>query len=161
MRPKLIISDESQETVNLLQEGLAGCEEVTVLKLSPDQLLAVEGLDAFYLSVMGAERWGARPIPRKAQVLRTTPDDAEKGYPPYVIAGGLFNMEDPRDPHFQLRTIMSAVLTAVESFNAENNRVIRKIGFWARDLCFAPMSPGEAGEIIKSVYQGRYSIPAL
>ena len=145
MRPNLIISDAKQETVQLLQKGVAGCEEITVLQLKPDQLLYVEGLDAFYISVTGAERWGALPISHKAQVLRTAPDDAEKGYPPYVIAGGLFEMEDPSDPRFYLRVIMNTVLDAVKSFNAENNGVIKKIGFWADDLCFSSMNPAQAG----------------
>lgn len=156
MRPNLVIADERQESVNLLQEGLAGCEEVTVLKLRPDQLLNVEGLDAFYLSVMGAERWGARPIPHKAQILRTALDDTEKGYPPYVIAGGLFNIEDSRDPRFQLRVIMHTVLADVESFNAVNKGVIRKIGFWTEWLGIERMNPVEAGRIIRSVYEEYY-----
>ena len=161
MRPNLVISDESQERVRLLQEGLAGCEEVTVLKQRPDEIIRQEGLDAVYLSVMGAERWGALPIPHKVQVLQTTSRDAEKGYPPYVIAGGLFEMEDSREPSFQLRVIMNAALDAVETFNAKNNGVIRKIGFWTEWLGIQNMNPMEAGEIIKSVYQEHYPVAAF
>ena len=158
MRPILILSDKSQETVNLLREGLAGCEEVIPLWQSPDQLLMMEGLDAVYMSVMAAERWGARPIPHSAQILQTAPSDAERGYPSYVIAGGLFEREDSRAPGFQLRTILRAVLSGVNSFNAVNDEPISKIGFWANDLCFPPLSPLEVGAIIKSVYEECYPI---
>lgn len=156
MPPNLIISDERQETVNLLQKGLAGCEEITVLQLKPDQLPKLDGIDAVYLTVTGAERWGAMPIPHKAQVLPALPTDAEHGWPPYVIAGGLFNMEDPHDPRFYLQVIINTVLDAVDSFNSENKDVIRKIGFWTEWLGIERMNPVEAGGIIKSVYQKRY-----
>src|SRR5216684_7176832 len=119
MQANLIICDESEGTVDLLREGLAGCEEVTVLRLKPDQLLRVEGLDAFYISVTGAERWGAQPIPHKAQILRTELDDEGKRYPSYVVAGGLFNLEDSSDPSFQLKVIMNTVLEAVDHFNVD------------------------------------------
>ena len=45
---------------------------------------------------MGAERWGALPIPHKAQLLRVASEDRINGYPVYVIAGSLFDIEDPR-----------------------------------------------------------------
>jgi hypothetical protein len=156
MRRNLIISSESKDTVDLLRSGLAGCEDVTVLKLKPDQLLKLEGLDAFYISVSGAERWGAQPIIRKAQVLRTAPQDEEEGYPSYVIAGGLFDLEDPTDPGFQLRVIMNSVLDAVESFNVDNNEAIKKIAFWTEWLGIERMNAKEGGEIIKSVYEEHY-----
>lgn len=158
MRPKLIISHENQNTITHLQKGLAGCEEITAIKLKPNELLKLEALDAVYLTVMGAERWGALPIPHKAQVLRTAPADAEKGYPPYVIAGSVFTAEDSLDPRFQLRVIVDAVLNAVRSFNLAESDPIWKVGFWAEDLCITLMSPEAAGELIKSVYEEHYPV---
>jgi hypothetical protein len=156
MRLNFIISDSDHNIVNLLREGLAGCEEVSVLELKPDRLLKLENVDALYLTATGAERWGAYPMPHRAQVLRTTAADAEKGYPPFVVAGGVFNLDDPRDPRFQLRAIMNAVILAVEAFNSENNGVIRTVAFWTEWICIPSINPVEAGEIIKSVYQQHY-----
>jgi hypothetical protein len=65
-------------------------------------------------------------------------------------------MEDPPEPHFQLRVIVNSVLSAVDSFNAKNSGAIKKIGFWADDLCLPVMNPLEVGQMIKSVYEERY-----
>jgi hypothetical protein len=152
----LIISAVNSATIKLLREGLAGCEEVSVVELAPHDLFTVEGLDAFYSTVMGAERWGALPIPHKAQILKVGSEDRINGFPPYVIAGSLFNIEDPRDPEFQLHTIVSSVLTAVESFNAQHNEAISKIGFWSDDLCLPGINARDVGKIIKEEYEAHY-----
>lgn len=159
MHLNVIIAVDTPETMKLLQEGLAGCEEVTVIKMKPDRLFKIENLDAFYTSVMGAEHWGARPIPHKAQVIPVGSADVEKGYPPYVIAGGLFELEDPAEPQFQLQVIVNSVLSAVDSFNAQNGGAIKKVGFWADDLCLPVMSPLEVGQMINSAYQEHYHTP--
>jgi hypothetical protein len=151
-----VISPKNAETIKLLREGLAGCEEVSVVKLAPDHLFTVEGLDAFYSTVMGAERWGALPIPRKAQILSVGSEDRINGYPPYVIAGSLFDIEDSRDPEFQLRVIVRSVLTAVESFNEQHDHAIAKIGFWSDDLCLPGINARAAGQIIKEEYEAYY-----
>lgn len=152
----LIIAANSAETIEHLREGLAGCEEVSAVKLAPNQLFTIEGLDAFYTTVMGAERWGAVPIPHKAQVLKVAPEDRINGYPPYVIAGSVFNMEDSHDPAFQLRVIMKSVFTAIDHFNQKRAEVIVKIGFWSEDLCLPGLEPKNAGEIIKEQYNEHY-----
>lgn len=151
-----IISTADIETIKLLQEGLAGCEEVSVVRLPPHELFKVEGLDAFYSTVMGAERWGALPIARKAQILEVGPEHRIKGYPRYVIAGSLFDIEDPPDPAFQLRVIVSSVLTAVESFNDQHHDAIVKIGFWSDDLCVPGINARDVGKIIKEAYDEHY-----
>lgn len=148
-----IISTVNAETIDLLREGLAGCEEVSVVRLPPHQLFTIEGLDAFYSTVTGAERWGALPIPHKAQILKVSSDDRINGYPAYVIAGSAFDIKDSRDPEFQLRVIVSSVLTAVESFNKEHDPAIEKIGFWSEDLCLPGINAREVGKIIKQAYE--------
>jgi hypothetical protein len=151
-----IISTIDAETIELLREGLAGCEEVSVVRLPPHQLFKVEGLDAFYLTVMGAERWGALPISHEAQILSVSSEDRINGYPPYVIAGSVFNLEDSRDPKFQLGVIVSSVLTAVDSFNEQHDKAIAKIGFWSDELCLPGMNAKDAGRIIKEEYERHY-----
>ena len=151
-----IISTMNTETIKLLREGLAGCEEVSVVRLPAHELFKVEGLDAVYSTVMGAERWGALPIPHKAQILKVGSEDRINGFPPYVIVGSLFNIEDPQDPEFQLRAIVSSVLTAVESFNDQHDDAIAKICFWSDDLCLPGMNAKDAGKIIKEGYEQHY-----
>ena len=152
----IIIAVDSAATTEQLREGLAGCEEVSAVELAPNQLFKIEGLDAFYTTVMGAERWGAVPIPHKAQILKVAPEDRIKGYPPYVVAGSVFNMEDPHDPAFQLRIIMDSVFTAIDHFNQKYKEVIAKIGFWSEDLCLPGLGLRNAGEIIKEQYDNHY-----
>ena len=151
-----IISTMNTETIRLLREGLAGCEEVSVVRLPPHELFKVEGLDALYSTVMGAERWGALPIPHKAQILEVGSEDRTNGFPPYVIAGSLFDIENSRKPEFQLRVIVSSVLTAAESFNEQHGDAIAKIGFWSDDLCLPGINAKDAGEIIKEEFEEHY-----
>ena len=151
-----IIATSNTETIKLLREGVSGCEEVGVVKLPPDELFKVEALDAVYCTVMEAERWGPLPIPHKAQILETGSEDRIRGYPPYVIAGSLFRMEDPRDPEFQLRVIVSSVLIAVEAFNEQHDDAIANIGFWSEDLCLPGMNARNVGRIIKGEFEKYY-----
>jgi hypothetical protein len=73
-----------------------------------------------------------------------------------VIAGSLFDIQDSADPKFQLRVIVSSVLTAVESFNKQHNSAIAKIGFWSDDLCLPGMNARDAGQIIREEYELHY-----
>ena len=152
---KLIISHKDENIVNLLRNGFQGYPGISVLELPPDELPKVVGLDAVYLSVMGAERWGARPIVHKAQILRTRAEEAENGFPPYVVAGGVFNDDDPRDPRFQLEVVITSVLEAIRAFNLEHDQPIRSIGFWAEDLLIGKMEPIEMAHTIAFLYAQR------
>jgi len=137
----------------LLRQGLEGHKEISVLELRPSELPRLKGLDAIYLTAMGAERWGARPIRHKAQVLSTTPADAEKGLPKYVVAGGVFALAEPADPAFQVLVVVTSVLEAIKAFNLDGNEVICNIGFWADDLLIQDIDPIEAARVIRSAYE--------
>src|SRR5260370_38851260 len=56
------------------------------------------GLDAIFLILPAAERWGAMPIPGQCQRLQTTSDDQHKGMPPYVVTAVAIRPEDARGP---------------------------------------------------------------
>src|SRR5437870_4617172 len=128
MRPQLIFSDDDQEVINNLCASFEGRPELTALALRPHELRKAD-LDALYLSLPYAERWGSHPILHKAQILRTRPED--KDMPPYVITGVAMDANEPRDPRAELELIIRAVLDAVESFNLENaNHPLRRIGIW-------------------------------
>ena len=60
------------------------------------------------------------------------------------------------ESEFQLRVIVSSVLTAVESFNEQHHDAIAKIGFWSEDLCLPGINARDAGQIIKEEYEEHY-----
>lgn len=153
MKPNLIFGDPDLERVKLLQQGFQSHPQITARALKPHEVRTLPNLDAFYLSIMGAERWGARPIIHEAQVLRTTPEDRTDGWPPFVIAGGAFKPEEaPLNERIVLRVVISAVLKAVEMFNAEKNEVIQSIGFEPFFTGIDKLPPLEAARIICAAY---------
>src|SRR5262245_52821842 len=122
MRPKLIFADERKEVVERLQRAFAGCPELQAVCVSPPIFLRMEGLDAIFLTLPLAERWGAKPILYRSQVLKTRGGD--EGMPPYVLAGGAFHPDQIRDARYELRQVIASVLDAVEVFNRENSEQI-------------------------------------
>jgi len=153
MKPRLIFADEREEVVEGLQQEFDGCEEVKAICLPPAQLRRLENLDALYLSLPYAERWGAKPILYKAQVLKTR--GKEEGMPPFVIAGGAFHPDQMRDEKYELRQVITSVFDAVETFNRESPEKILTVGFWTEisPLQFNRVSPKEAGQIIREMYE--------
>ena len=156
MRPEMIFSDTHEEVVKQLRRAFEGCYELTALLMQPNELRCYE-LDAIFLTLTAAERWGSKFIPYKSQVLKTHPGD--KGMPRYVVTGIAMDPEDPRtlDPKLELEVVILAVLDAIDSFNIENDKPIRVVGFWTDMLRIDHMDAFEAGKIIRLIYQGRYS----
>jgi hypothetical protein len=106
------------------------------------------GLDAEFLSVMGGEKWGARPIVHQAQVLKVPPGDRAAGWPPYVVAGVAMTQVEPHDAGSELGLIVRCVVEAVKQFNAENGNVVQTIGLGADWIGLRKLSPEEAADII-------------
>src|SRR5947208_1418921 len=121
MKLNFIFGDSDVERVKLLQQGFKSHPQISARVLNPSELRASPNIDAFYLSIMAAERWGSfvsRPAVHEVQVLRTTPKDRATGWPPYVIAGLALNEgEDPFDSRLGLRLIIGAVVRAVRKFD--------------------------------------------
>lgn len=128
MKPRLIFADEREEIVKRLQRAFDGCRELQAVCASPAELRQMDDLDAIFLTLQLAERWGSKPILFKAQILKTT--GAGEGVPPYVIAGGAFHPDQIRDMRYELRQVIASTLDAVESFNRENSEKILTVGFW-------------------------------
>lgn len=158
MRPELIFADEREHVAGALRASFGGCRGLSAAALKPSELPRVEGLDALFLSLPYAERWGPRPVLYKAQVLRTRPED--EGMPPYVITGVAMHEDDPRDARFELRLITAAVLDAVELHNLSQARPVARVGLWTEMLGMDRLEPQAAGDIIRSVYEGRDAAPA-
>ncbi|MGH7746336.1 MAG: hypothetical protein ACREQ5_16500 [Candidatus Dormibacteria bacterium] len=116
------------------------------------ELMRLESIDAIFLTIMAAERWGARPIVHEAQVFETTSADRDMGWPSFVIAGVAGKPDDPRDPQFELRMIILAVLRAVEKFNKTAGRPIRSIAFGPEWIGIKKLTPQQAADVIRVAY---------
>jgi hypothetical protein len=159
MIPKLVIVDRLDDNVGLIKEGLGGLDDISVVKLQPDEIPSLPNIDALYLPLAMAEAWGARPDFYKAQVINTEGKNLEisqsSPFPPYLVTGVAIKPDDPNrnDPIFQLRLIISATLEAVEKFNAMNQGAIRNIVFWAENLLLKQIEPTHIGRIIRDIYK--------
>jgi hypothetical protein len=156
MRLKLLFSDENGIMIEKLQQAFEGNPDLIALTLEPDELPKLKELDALYLSIIAAERWGSKPVLYESQVLKTRPED--QGWPPYIVTGIALQPDDPRagDPIEELKLVIKAVLEAVKSYNQKTNSQIRTVGFWTENLRMARMDVSAAGEIIRSAYQKVY-----
>jgi hypothetical protein len=157
MKPRLFFSDNNVDLVGKLQQVFDGCPETTALVLEPHELPTLEGLDALYLTLIAAERWGPKLVFYESQVIKTRPED--EGWPPYIVVGIAMKPDDPRagDPEAELKLVMKACLDAVKLYNQENSAPIRSVGFWTEDLWINSMDVSTAGEIIRSAYQEHYA----
>ncbi len=132
---EITLLDADRETFDELATTFKGSDVIKVQKV--DRVLYTRppsGLDAVFLVVPAAERWGAKPVPG-AQIFKTSVDDQRDGMPPYVVAGGVLRAGDPRDPVQDAKMVIGAVLNAIREFNQANrDKVIHKLGFWAVNL---------------------------
>ena len=152
MKPKLIFGDPDVERSKELNRSFQGHPQLIARELKTPDLMRLDDIDGIYLSVMAAERWGARPIVHEAQVLETTPADRDIGWPPFIIAGVAETADDPRDPQFELRLIVLAVLRAVEEFNVTAKRAIETIAFGPEWTGIKRLAPQQAAEVIRAAY---------
>ena len=70
MRLQLLIAVDTHDVAMRLGKELHGCTGITVLDLPAYKLPTLPALDAMFLPLPAAERWGTRPLVHKAQVLR-------------------------------------------------------------------------------------------
>jgi len=110
---ELIVADSRKEAFSAMQSSLRQYSWIKAVRARPDQLWTVEGLDAIYMSRPMAERWGAKPILYKAEVLKTS----EPIKIPYIVTGGVMHPDDPHNLGFEVRFITFSVLQAASTFN--------------------------------------------
>ena len=149
---EIVILDADQGTLDELARTCKGLGAVTVQKV--DRVLYTrppKGLDALFLVLPAAEKWGAKPLRGEAQVLKTSREDQVEGMPPYVVAGVVLRPDDPRGPLPETRILISTALEAVRHFNQSNNaEKIRKLGFWAVNLLNG-VTPQQLATILTTV----------
>jgi hypothetical protein len=72
-RPNIIVQLPTREKVRAFRDGLGDTLGVVALEMEPKVFWTLGGLDALYLTLSRAERWGSRPLPpHTAALLRTT-----------------------------------------------------------------------------------------
>ena len=154
MRPQLIIAVDNKHNLMRMCEGLAGCPEITILELPVDKLPMRSELDAVFLPLPAAERWGARPLLYKAQILNAQGADGIPSVemPPYVVTGVAMAPDDPHEPAFELELIVISVLEAVQAFNTKHPGAIQVIGFWGGNLCIDQLGPERVGKLLRAAY---------
>jgi len=132
---EITLLDADQARLEKLVMAFKGSDVVRVQKVSRVHYThPPSGLDAVFLVVPAAERWGAKPVPG-AQIFKTSADDQRDGIPPYVVAGGVLRPGDPRDPVQDAKIVIGTALNAIREFNQANKgKEIHNVGFWVVNL---------------------------
>jgi len=155
--PSITIFDTDERRVRRLAEHLQGTPGVSVTLGNGPEVNRREDLDAFLITLMMAERYGASPpFPAgRSIVIRTGAGDVARGLPPFMIAGVSIDLREPRDHAQELRLFLSAGLDAVDEHNASNAGAIRKVGVLADVLCAGNLTESDAAAIVSEVVASR------
>jgi hypothetical protein len=108
------------------------------------------GLDVLYLPVAAAERWGAKCLVHKSEILPTAIHDQIVGLPPFIVSGTCLSDDDVRGPVPEMKILLSSVFDAVRAFNGQSNAKLRNVGFWGYDLLSNGVSPSELLDILSA-----------
>jgi hypothetical protein len=155
----LVFAIPDPERAIALEHPLASRPEFQVKQTRQRDL--TQEVDAVYVSITAAERWGAhkRPLIHQAQVFRTRPEDRAEGWPPFVIAGLTARPdEDPFDPRL-MPLIIKAAIVAARRFNARGDELIESIAFEPSWTLIDRLPPLEAAEMIRAAYDEAMGIP--
>jgi hypothetical protein len=87
-----------------------------------------------FMTLPAAERWKPHFRSREAQIIATSLEDKQKGFPPLIVTGVNLTPEDPKAPVSQVRIVLKSVLSAVRGYNDRNSGVVEVLGFWLMDL---------------------------
>ncbi len=148
-RPNIVVQLASREKVAAFREGLGDVLGVTAIEMSPKAFWILGGLDALYLTLSRAERWGSRPLPpHTAALLRTTDEDRRSGMPPYVITGLVLREDEPNTAEHGIPLVVRAVLRLVAETNKSNPGELRTVGFFEHELFASGGTPKEIAALL-------------
>ncbi len=132
---KILLIDESNLRLNHLREALQELPAIGFMEVPVAvYMMPPSGLDAVFMTLPAAEKWGPDFRSRKAQILRTSQGDQENGFPPLVVTGVNLTPNDPRDPFSQVRILLESALAEVREYNKRVDGRIENLGFWVVDL---------------------------
>jgi hypothetical protein len=132
---KIMVIDSDQKRLEEMADAFRGLVNLKTSKV--DRVLYLRppaGLDAIFLVLPAAERWGSKLIPGEAQILRTGAEDQQEGMPPFVVTGVVLRSADPRGPLPETKLLISTALEAVRLWNETASEKINNLGFWAVNL---------------------------
>jgi hypothetical protein len=155
LRPTIIVQLNSRNKVDAFRAGIGETEGVVALGIEDRTFWTLAGIDAFYLSLSRAERWGAHPrAPYAATILRTTIEDQEKGLPKYIISGLVLKDSDPNTAAFGIPILVHGILKCVEEANRLSPGSIRTIGMFEFELAFSETTLIEVARLFGEAFQG-------
>jgi hypothetical protein len=132
---QIILIETNEITLRALERAFQDRPDVKCCKVDSVHYFAPPtGLDAIFLTLIAAERWGSRPLIGKAQVLRTSLADQSHGMPPYVVTGVAMSPHDARGPIPETTLLLKTAFEAIAAFNESSQSKIRVVGFWTVNL---------------------------
>ena len=132
---KILLIDENEERLAHLRQALKDLPDIEMVRVREAVYLRPPpGLDMLFMTLPAAERWKPDFRLRKAQVLKTSRQDQEGGFPPVIITGVNLTPEDPQDPASQVRIVLKSALLAAKIYNENNGAQVGNLGFWVMDL---------------------------
>jgi hypothetical protein len=154
MKPTLILQQKNRERLTFVRDGLGGCKQIVPLGIDDQAFWKLAGLDALYVSLSMAERWGSRPIPpHTAMVLKTTDNDRAEGLPPFIVTGMLLDNGEQDTGRFSVPLVIAAIVREVLLFSKSNDVKIETVGIFERIFSYSDIEPWELGVLIRNGYE--------
>jgi len=149
----ITIQFDSREKVEAFRSGLGSVQNIVVLGIAPELFWTIGGVDALYLSLPRAERWGSRPQPpHVVEAIPTSKHDRESGFPPYILTGFVLADDEPNTPAFGFPLLADALTRAVADVNKRQSDAIRCVGFFEFELTFPGVSLIDLGRLFADAF---------
>jgi hypothetical protein len=153
----ILIQFSTRDRARRFRSGLGDVTNIIAVCLNPETFWTIGGVDAFYLGLTRAERWGSRPLPpHQAAILETSSEDRGKGLPPYIITGLVLKDDEPNDAKHGIPLLAHAIDEAICQANAKQAGLIRTIGFFEFELEFRGISIEEIGRLFADSFGRKF-----
>jgi hypothetical protein len=118
-----LIAEMNRETADL-EEAIQTLSHVKFHRLKTPTFVRIKTLDALFLPLTRAEKWGSQPIIHGLDVIKVNED----WLPSYILTGLCLAPNDPKDAIFGVRLLLSTTQDVVTHFNEHAPRKIRVVG---------------------------------
>src|SRR5258708_24742940 len=155
MKPEFVIFSKDAELIERLKPQSAQLPYGSYAVGDGPTVARAVKLDALKVSLMESlERFGWNPPypPLEARVLKTPATLIERGLPKYAVSGVALPKDHPRDPWFELEMVISAMLKAINEFNAEGADQIVRVGMLPDDLSLDKLPSAEVFQRFERIY---------
>jgi hypothetical protein len=155
-KPQLVLFSGDSALLEKLRPFSAGIPYIRCEVGSGPQITTSVKLDALWATLMaGVELFGAAPpfSLHEACVLPTPSAQRKRGLPRYGVVGVAPSNDESRDPEHSLRTVLSALLSAVKDFNSQNTDQINRVGILPDDLELKRLDPETGFRISREIYE--------